>query len=246
MELITLICLTFIISIFSFISPLKSEFKLVFIILIFKILKNPPAKEGVKRNLAFPQAIKATNIENLKAYRTNTISQSNSLTYGKIQISLHPIKENYAFFASYNSNTKQLNLLVLDNTQKNSGAQSLFIKKTIIAGYHHCKTHQIRHLPIGYIHHFGKDYIATFTTGLKIGGKCPGVYGKYWLYVDDYFDSSWSMINSLSTNQGVTAFYDPQNIGLSAFSGYAKCVDILITKVGIKPFVVSLVFYEDE
>ncbi len=87
---------------------------------------------------------------------------------------------------------------------------------------------------------------------MESGGKCTDVFSNYWIFIDDYGGASnWAFTPHLTTSQGATAFYNPNNpilgesLGLPTFSGYTKCVDVLITKVATIPYVISLVFYED-
>ncbi len=208
---------------------------------------------GNKRILAFPQAIKATT-GSYDAFKTDKKGELSITEYGRIHASEHPSKPTYAFFAR--NGEKKIRAYVLDNT-KNNGTQ-LFLMKTIEIDYHECHTEKPngakeRHSPLGYIHFSGNDYFVLFSTGKEdSSGKCTGKFGKYWIFKDDYSGSSdWNVKKHLSTNQGATAFYNPsntingENLGLPTFSGYSKCVDILVTNYLGSPNVVSLVFYED-
>jgi len=101
-------------------------------------------------------------------------------------------------------------------------------------------------IPVGYMQYGGIDYIVAITTGLE-AGTCVGVFGKYFLYKSDYGTLARSTIPAIPVNNGVVAFVNPTTLGLGlpAFSGYAKTVEVSITSIGGVPKVLAMVYYED-
>jgi len=117
------------------------------------------------------------------------------------------------------------------------------------------------YVPVGYIYYGGKDYVASVSTDHEVGGKCTNTYGRFWIKRSNYgtgadiarFEFSVPSTATIA-DQGsgiYPVFFNPntpilgENLGLPAFSGYTKCVDLNMQLIGGMPRSIALVFYED-
>jgi len=149
----------------------------------------------------------------------------------------------------HNSADFGLYINVVDHTTNSLGSFNNFLAFRV--GDNNCATvvssgNREIFIPLGYMQYGGIDYVVTITTG-QVADTCTTALGKYYIFKSDYVTLTRKLIAANSVNNGVQAFVNPTTLGLGlpAFSGYSKIVDVSFHSVGSVPKVLALVFYEN-
>ena len=220
------------------------------------------------RFLAYPQAVKVSPSTITYAKTTTQTVANKNIKGVKIYFSI--ANPNFIFYPEYSLTYKYMAFVVVDYTTSNSvgGYDILTRQDSRNLKENECSTKPASgngeiYVPIAYINNGGFDYIASITTDLETSGKCTGIYGSYFIAISNFCcdpnpgDFNGQLTNSnnsgpITLGPGETpAFYNPnglilgENLGLPAFSGYTKCVDLSFQLISSNPRTLALVFYED-
>ncbi len=144
-------------------------------------------------------------------------------------------------YANYDHLNKKLTYYALDFTN------NLALHSSKIIDFHDCQTIPASgngeiHVPYHFFSYLSEYFLVFFTTGT--GSTCSNVLGKYYLYKIP-LQTPLTFTDTLPS-QGVTAFFQPNSLGmgLSTFSGYTKVVDTMTTIFNSKPYICTMVYYE--
>ena len=126
-----------------------------------------------------------------------------------------------------------------------------------MVGYHNCQTVPFTGNPNIYTPFIyfqdTKNYIIIFTTGGNsnpLSAPCTNNFGRFYIY-SITTTIPITLTDELPSFQGVQAFINPNfpidgvSLGLPAFNGYTKIVDIMTSDNLSKPNVIVMVYYED-
>ena len=223
-------------------------------------------KYSPKRNLVYPEAIKAT--PETISYSKSILETNLNLDIKNARVYISTLVPSYLYYCSLSplDNSLYFNVIDWTSTTSSGGYSIMTTIHSNLINSNDCATRPILgnkeiSLPFAYMKYTATswgnpyDYIAIITTGLESGSVCSGVYGRYYLYISNFSVVPGDFIPFLTTQQGIVPFYDPNTLGLGlpAFSGYTKVVDTIFrvftpwpySYSTYQPRVLTLTFYED-